>query len=360
VKKINLSFITIVFAINFSYAQNTNPWPSTGNVGIGTTNPVSALDVNGTGRFSVTSANPFNTVQVPLMLTNGAGNGGAGTQINFSVASATSYINSIIDGLTSAAGSALSFGTPSTGTMGIERMRIASSGNVGIGTTNPVSALDVNGTGRFSVTSANPFNTVQVPLMLTNGAGNGGAGTQINFSVASATSYINSIIDGLTSAAGSALSFGTPSTGTMGTERMRITSSGNIGIGTTSPDQKLTVKGTIHSQEIIVDMNILPDYVFKPTYHLPTLAEVKTYIDKNHHLPEMPSAEQVEKDGLSLGDINAKLLKKVEELTLYLIEQKEENDERHKAQQAQINKLKRRMAKLTINGYVSSKTKLSL
>src|ERR1700761_5003258 len=142
-KKISLSLIAIAFAINFSYAQNT--FPSTGYVGVGTSSPTSALDVNGTGRFSVTSSDPFNTVQVPLILTNGAGNGGAGAQINFSVGNAISYINSIIDGPASSTGSALSFGTPSTGTMGIERMRITSSGNVGIGTTNPLAKLSVQG-----------------------------------------------------------------------------------------------------------------------------------------------------------------------------------------------------------------------
>ncbi|MCC8427255.1 hypothetical protein [Mucilaginibacter sp. UR6-11] len=118
---------------------------------------------------------------------------------------------------------------------------------------------------------------------------------------------------------------------------------GNVGIGTTSPNAKLAVKGTIHSQEVIVDMKVLPDYVFKPTYHLSTLLEVKTYVDQNHHLPEMPSAEQVAKDGLSLGDMNAKLLKKVEELTLYLIEENKKNEN----QQAQINELKQQVIALT-------------
>jgi hypothetical protein len=99
---------------------------------------------------------------------------------------------------------------------------------------------------------------------------------------------------------------------------------GNVGIGTTTPDELLSVNGTIHSKEVKVNLTGLPDYVFKPDYHLPTLSEVKTYIDKNSHLPEMPSAQEVEKNGLNLGEMNKLLLKKVEELTLYLIEKDKE------------------------------------
>lgn len=63
-----------------------------------------------------------------------------------------------------------------------------------------------------------------------------------------------------------------------------------------------------------------PDFVFKKGYTLPTLTEVKNYIDKNQHLPDMPSAAEVHTNGLDLGEMNRLLLKKVEELTLYLIE----------------------------------------
>lgn len=68
-----------------------------------------------------------------------------------------------------------------------------------------------------------------------------------------------------------------------------------------------------------------PDYVFKKGYQLPALSEIKLYIQKNRHLPEMPTAEDIAKDGLNLGETNKLLVKKVEELTLYLIQLKEEN-----------------------------------
>jgi hypothetical protein len=78
-----------------------------------------------------------------------------------------------------------------------------------------------------------------------------------------------------------------------------------------------------------------PDYVFKKDYQLPSLKEVKAYIDRNQHLQEMPSEQEIAKDGLNLGEMNKLLVKKVEELTLYLIEK----DNKDKQQQEQIDQL---------------------
>jgi Phage T4 tail fibre len=109
--------------------------------------------------------------------------------------------------------------------------------------------------------------------------------------------------------------------------KMTIRSSGDVGIGTVSPDAKLAVKGTIHAQEVRVDLSVPgPDYVFEPTYDLKPLAEIEAYIKENKHLPEVPSAKEMEKNGVQLGEMNMLLLKKVEELTLYVIELKKQNE----------------------------------
>ncbi len=96
--------------------------------------------------------------------------------------------------------------------------------------------------------------------------------------------------------------------------------SGNIGIGTTTPSEKLEVNGTIRTKEVKVESTPWPDYVFSDTYQLNPLSEVSSYIRENHHLPGIPTAEEVAENGIKLGEMNAKLLEKIEELTLYLIE----------------------------------------
>ncbi|MFB9110341.1 tail fiber protein [Flavobacterium gyeonganense] len=101
----------------------------------------------------------------------------------------------------------------------------------------------------------------------------------------------------------------------------------NVGIGTTTPGSKLTVAGNIHAQEVKVTPNAgtVPDYVFADDYKLKSLEEVEAYIKQNSHLPEIPSAKEIEKNGLMLAEMNMSLLKKIEELTLYMIELKKEN-----------------------------------
>ncbi|MFC5282640.1 hypothetical protein [Pedobacter alpinus] len=102
---------------------------------------------------------------------------------------------------------------------------------------------------------------------------------------------------------------------------------GNVGIGTPNPDEKLTVKGKIHAEEVRVDLSVPgPDYVFEKQYKLTPLAEIQKYISVNKHLPEVPSAKEMEQNGINLSEMNMLLLKKVEELTLHLINLQQENN----------------------------------
>ncbi|UGU17922.1 hypothetical protein LS482_08580 [Sinomicrobium kalidii] len=96
---------------------------------------------------------------------------------------------------------------------------------------------------------------------------------------------------------------------------------GNAGIGTTSPDAKLAVNGVVHSKEVKVDLNGWSDFVFKEDYNLPTLEEVEQHIQEKGYLKDIPSAKEVKENGIFLGDMDAKLLQKIEELTLYTIQQ---------------------------------------
>lgn len=115
-------------------------------------------------------------------------------------------------------------------------------------------------------------------------------------------------------------------------DKMTILPDGNIGIGTQSTfGYKLAVNGTIGAREVVVEeTSAWPDYVFNNSYNLKTLNEVEQFISENGHLPEVPSVREVEENGVKLGEMNAMLLKKIEELTLYMIEQDKRIEELEK------------------------------
>jgi|GEM_PF-1192764 len=114
--------------------------------------------------------------------------------------------------------------------------------------------------------------------------------------------------------------------GTRGVERLRIVSSGYVGIGTKNPTERLSVNGNIRTKEVIVTTDGWPDYVFAQNYKLPSLSELERQISMDGHLPGLPSAAEVAKSGVSLGHLNKLLTRKIEELTLYIIQQQKEID----------------------------------
>ena len=124
------------------------------------------------------------------------------------------------------------------------------------------------------------------------------------------------------------------------TNYFNILNNGNVGIGTINPLNKLDVNGTIHSKEVKVDMNGWSDFVFRKDYSLPTLQEVEKHIVEKGHLENIPSEEEVLKNGINLGEMNSKLLQKIEELTLYMIEIKKENKEMKSKQTELENTIK--------------------
>ncbi len=205
-------------------------------------------------------------------------------------------------------------------TNGVSRMQITHDGKVGIGTSSPEETLQVNGTatifGNIGIVDDSHWKTGEHTFELTN-SDSGDVVLSFHRSGYSNASIRHSTEMGLTFSGN----------GFANTNHFHIQSDGKVGIGTSIPDEALTVKGKIHAEEIIVDLNVpAPDYVFDAEYELSTLAEIEAFIKANKHLPEIPSGAQMEDEGIVLGEMNMLLLKKIEELTLYMIDLKKENE----------------------------------
>ncbi|WP_316632567.1 hypothetical protein [uncultured Flavobacterium sp.] len=207
-------------------------------------------------------------------------------------------------------------------------------GNIGIGTSSP-SFYEHGGNNKvIEVSNSNTTVHSQSHIILSSGANlpNSSIGT-LTWALPNTSSsfkmvgYLDMTTDNASTSSkpSAAMVFATRNeTNSFCSEQMRITGSGNVGIGTTNPQNKLDVNGTIHSKEVKVDMIGWSDFVFKKEYNLPTLAEVEKHINEKGHLENIPSENEVLKDGINLGEMNAKLLQKIEELTLYSIQQSKE------------------------------------
>ena len=200
-------------------------------------------------------------------------------------------------------------------TNGADRLTITNTGLVGLGTTAPTQALNVVGRIAVSPSGTGSDEGYNGALMITKPQA---SGQYINL-VRSTTNVWS--IGTVYSSSTFGIGLGSSSDAAFTHPFFNIDTNGNVGIATTIPDSKLTVNGTIHATEVKVDLTVPADYVFKSDYKLMPLNDVEKYVKINSHLPEIPSAEEITKNGLKMGEMQNKLLQKVEELTLYMIEQ---------------------------------------
>ena len=120
-------------------------------------------------------------------------------------------------------------------------------------------------------------------------------------------------------------------------------STGNLGIGTSTPTYKLDVIGTIRAREVKVDLNGA-DFVFDKNYKLIPIDKLEEFIKENKHLPEIASEKEMKENGTNLGNLNSKLLQKVEEMTLYMIQQNKKIEQ----QNQELQTLKEKIEQLEI------------
>jgi len=331
----NLFTFLFAFLVIGQLHSQSNTFPSSGNAGIGIT-PNSwgsgflALQLGATGNIHQSGSD--NGMRI------GNNMYWDGTSWKYNVASVAGTVLTLSN-------SGYNFLTAPGGTAGgsaslTSVLSISTDGFLGIGTTantwgGGFKAMQIGATGNIHQSGSD--NGMRI-------------GNNLYYDGSSWKYNVSSVAGTLLTMSNTGYDFFSAPAGTAGgsaslTSLLSINSAGYMGIGTTpSSTEKLSVAGNISAngnitaKKLTVTQTGWSDYVFNDDYKLRSLSSLETYLKKNKHLPEIPSTKEVEEKGISVGDNQALLLKKIEELTLYVIDLKKENE----IQQKQINQLLRR------------------
>ncbi|WP_340063962.1 hypothetical protein [Ascidiimonas aurantiaca] len=257
-----------------------------GNIGIGTSNPNARLDIVG-GTFRVSQSS-----NQRLEISQNLNNDGTAILDNQAAIGDIKFQMS-----------------------GEDRMTLKRNGNLGLGTNSPSSKLDVfRNSGNETIAT---FRTNEGTLNIAAAGPSTENPTYIN--------YISSRNASNTAYEDFAIKTGG------GIGQIIVKTNGSVGINTTTTGtHKLAVEGSIGAREIKVEASGWSDFVFYDDYKLPSLKEVENHIKEKGHLKDIPSAKEVEENGIYLGEMNSKLLQKIEELTLYTIQQEKKIKEQSK------------------------------
>jgi hypothetical protein len=375
-KNLILIIILGIFVHNISFGQSVLLTPDKMDQRGGSTDNIYLRNAN-SGVPNIIGVKHGGTFAAPTVTTSdsqllgifGAGYNGSivtGTRANVLISADQSWTST-------AQGTRITFGTTLNGTSAIsERMRIDNNGKVGIGATNPTARLQIthdgtdtdphlrlHSTGLYSrinwTNSANAnvwtaqsylesatassnywrleYNSS--PFFYVRGDGDVGIGTSTpdtKLQVVGSDNNGTAATLKITSGSQNMLLDGNE-IDAMGTDMylqnntnadiVMVNGGGNVGIGTTSPNNKLDVLGTIRANEVIVETG-WADYVFEDSFKLKSLDEVEAFIKENKHLPDVPSAKTIQEKGAHVAELMTKMMQKIEELTLYSIKQQKE------------------------------------
>ncbi|MBO9728860.1 MAG: hypothetical protein J7623_09505 [Chitinophaga sp.] len=311
-------------------AQRTNKLDSTGNVGIGTLTPTEKLEISSGGLSKIKLTHSSDVLgTVGALKFNMAGSDLGSLEVERYIASGRrSNMKFFVKGDSLA-----------------EAMRIIETGAIGIGETSPVARLHVNGKEKtiFSTFTQEGVAASDAALSIKSATGTSGVyipalvgrtyypGRSFGlYIIGEAEDVLTTpdiamgaiILDGRNKNSSRLNTNNVLAVNSGGVNLMQVKANGSVGIGTTDPGPyKLAVEGTIGARRVkVTQATPWADFVFADDYKLPSLQEVESFINVNKHLPEIPSAAEVAKEGIDLAEINQKLLQKIEEQMLYIIE----------------------------------------